>query len=119
MRVRADREERRVAEAHLPRVPHQQHEPDAGDRIDEHERHLAHVEAVETERHQQQRDRQQGVPETLTVVLEEVDVLVVARLEDESHTFFLCSVAKMPSGRMISITSRITYAERSPDPGGR
>ena len=77
--VGADRQECRMAERDLPGVADQQHQPEADDRVDADEMQLRQDVFAQQERRGEQQNAEQAVPEHLSAVLEQADVLVVAR----------------------------------------
>ena len=83
--VGADGKECRVSEAHEPGIADQQHESDPCYGPDEDQDEFAHVERAQEQGCRDHCHGQQGVPEPLPVVAEQVDVLAVVGGEHESH----------------------------------
>ena len=108
--IGAGREERRMAERDLPGVADQQHQPETDDGVDADEMKLREHVAADEERRGEQQHAEQAVPEDLSAMLEQADVLVVIGLEDEAHlqTFFRAVSPKMPDGMNSSTTSTTT-----------
>ena len=74
-----------MAERDLPGVADQQHQPETDDGVDADEMELRQHVAADQERRCEQQHAEQAVPEDLSAVLEQADVLVVIGLEDETH----------------------------------
>ncbi len=85
MGIRADGKECGMTETDEARVADQQHQPYAGDRVYQYERKLTNIKFVKTQWCQQDSDRQQAIPESLTSVFKEANVLPVPCLEYETQ----------------------------------
>src|SRR5690348_17302410 len=120
VRIRADPEERRVAETDEARVAGQHHQRDAAQSIDEDEREVPRV-VGQYARQQHQRQQQRDVPVALDGIAEEPQVLAVSGLERESHaqTRLRPTAPNIPCGRTASTSSSTTYAATSLNPWGR
>ena len=107
--VRADAEERGVAEREQAGVAGEQHQAEADDGVDQHEGELGEPVLGEQPRRREQRGDEQAVPERLPAVLDEADVLEVGRLEEEAHQTFLRSFSpNRPFGRTTSMIRTTT-----------
>jgi hypothetical protein len=83
------REKRRVAERNLAGITDQQHQAEADDRVDADEVKLRQHIAADQVRRCEQHQEKQPIPEDLSAVLKQADVLRVIGLEDETHQLLL------------------------------
>ena len=111
LRIGAHAQEGGVADREQPGEAGQHHQPEADDAVDQDEGQLRQAVALQPPGCGDQRQHQQRIPDPVATVLGQHDVLVVARLEDESHagyTFLRRFSPNRPLGLTISMISTTT-----------
>ena len=102
-----------MTETDETRVANEQHQANAGDCIYEDKRQLANIKTVQTKRREQGSNSKQAVPEPLTVVFKEVDVLPVLCLEDETQNQYSCLDLLLLHGRENALRANEQHQDQN------